>query len=318
MKKSIYTLTTALLFASPSLTLEARAGNPFLAAQEALNQGKAKQTQSQSYSQKEPSKKKNPFVASQEALNKGKEQQIVVYRTEKPAEGTLVDLTKRTSDKYIRYTNLEERAEQILTPIPEPPVAQEYPAAQYASQPQYVQTEQPGVCRKVQPMPEVCKPVQKTVQVQTPTPMLIQGAPEVIVQPQTVYAPTIVLPSPTVVAQTAVPVVPVRVHSCNPGYAVYRTCVARPFGGLFRGIAIAARWLVAGPRHIQAYIPANPYYPMPMFNAPVMGPGPVRPVPMGGPMGVHQMGISPVIRPGMGVPMGVPMRPVPYGMYRPF
>lgn len=289
MKKAIFALTTALALASPSLTLEARAGNPFVEYQQKMSQketaSKSKNSNSFTDYQEKISQKSPDNSAKYES--KKQENPVVVYKTENPVQvqGTLIDLTKRTSDKYIKYANLEQITEEIPAPvpqhmIPQPPVAQEYPAAQYASQSQYVQAEQPGVCKRVQPMPEVCKPVQKI-------PMLVQGPPVVQVVPQTVYAPTVVIPSPTIV-QPVVPVVPVRpvhVHSCGPGYVVYRNCIARPFGGLFRGIGIAARWLVAGPRHVHNYFPAtpyaNPYYPAPMFNAPVMGHMPGRPVPMG-------------------------------------
>lgn len=281
MKKSIYILTAALALASPYSTSEAKAGNPFIETQQRIIEQRNKSNTSQPEQEKP----------------------VVIYREVKkikPAEETLVDLTKRTSDKYVRYANLEQRAEEIPTPIPQPPVPQEYPDAQYTSQPQYIQIEQPEVCKKVQPMPEVCKPVQRT-------PMIIQGAPEIITQPQVIYAPTIVLPSPTVVAQAAVPVVPVQPIVESPGY--YETCVRRPFGGLFRGIGIGLRWLFAGPRHhhVHAYSQAVPYYHAPM-------------------MGFPGMGMQPFMRPGMGMPFapgfvpgsfmgGRPGMPYPYRPY---
>lgn len=245
MRKTIYALT-ALALLSPSLTYEARAGNPCVETRQRLTSKTNVQT---------PVQPKN--------------------------EQTLINIVNTNSPTFSpTFTNqtLERKAE-VAEAIPTPPpapVPQGYSATQYGSQPQTSQS-MSGVCKQVQPMPEVCKPVQRT-------PMIIQGAPEVRTVPQTVYAPTVVVPSPTV---------------AQPQYTIYERCVARPFGGVFAGLGRGLAWLFAGPRHYDVVVP---------YGAPGVIHTP-RAIPMR-PMG---MGFNPML--GFGMPMGgMPIGPMgPFG-----
>ncbi len=107
---------------SPSLTSEAKAGNPFVETQQRLAQ-KTLQYQ-------EP-----------------KKEQTNAYNSEKPVEKTLINIvnTNTNSPTSTNHTNLERKAETIPTPMPEQLISQPQYAQQYPSQ-------QPPVCKQVTPM----------------------------------------------------------------------------------------------------------------------------------------------------------------------